>query len=127
MISLLAGNLHWRRVRIRLARQPALKSLCYMDFVSSWHRFFAAPNFGSGLAANESQVGLDSLAFTSSRRRKPIIRAFHDLADAMGEEPRGFHTAIEGLDYGIWRMGQRSHPWPTIQSALHAHVRADLH
>src|ERR1035437_8564542 len=24
-------------------------------------------------------------------------------------------------------MGQRSHPWPTIQSALHAHVRADVH
>ena len=31
------------------------------------------------------------------------------------------------MDHRIGRMGQRPHPWPAVQGALHAHLGADLH
>jgi hypothetical protein len=46
------------------------------------------------LAADVGHVRLDHLSLTAQRVR--IDRRLHNFADAVGEEPSGFHAAIEG-------------------------------
>jgi hypothetical protein len=50
-------------------------------------------DLGEGSPAHKGHVRLDGLAFAAERGG--VVRRLHDLADAVHEEPSGFHAAIE--------------------------------
>src|SRR5580700_5493178 len=54
-------------------------------------------DLGEGTAAHKGHVRLDGLAFAAERGG--VVTRLHDLADAVHEEPSGFHAAIEGPLY----------------------------
>lgn len=60
------------------------------------HMAVAVADFGFGLAADIGEIRLKGLALAAHRRANAILGGLHDLADAVGEEPSGFHAALEG-------------------------------
>ena len=96
------------------------------------HSLRASPSMAALPASNSDRPGSPRRhrrAGHLPQRRDRFLRAAGQGARASRprhrRRPRG-HDLRRRMDHGLGRLGQRSHPWPAVQGALHAHLGAEF-